>query len=96
MFRMYVGNLPYQLTEDELRDFFTSAGCTVAASGGESTDRFDNPVVIVRMPDGKSKGFGFVTFADEESFNKAQGLDKQEFKGRSLNVSPARPKEDRA
>jgi nucleolin len=85
MFRVYVGNLPYSVRDAELKDFFEKAGCKVVE--GEAT--------VVMMPDGRSKGFGFVTFQDEESFNKALALSGTDMQGRSVRVDAARPKEDR-
>lgn len=83
MFRVYVGNLPYPARDGDLKAFFEKAGCSVT----EST--------VVMMPDGRSKGFGFVSFADEESFKKAQALSGGEMDGRSIRIDAARPKEDR-
>ena len=83
MFRVYVGNLPYTVRDADLKDFFEKAGCTTT----EAT--------VVMMPDGRSKGFGFVSFADEESFKKATAMSGSEMQGRSVRIDAARPKEDR-
>lgn len=83
MFRVYVGNLPYSARDADLKDFFEKAGCKVTES------------MVVMMPDGRSKGFGFVSFEDEDSFKKAQGLSGTDMQGRQVRIDAARPKEDR-
>lgn len=83
MFRVYVGNLPYSVRDAELKDFFEKAGCKVT----EAT--------VLIMPDGRSKGFGFVSLEDKESFEKAKGLSGTDMMGRQVRVDEARPKEDR-
>lgn len=82
--KIYVGSLPYSTTDDQLRDFFSQAGEVASAS-----------VLIDRMT-GRSRGFGFVEMANEESFQKALGLNGQEMDGRALVVNEARPREERA
>ena len=78
--KLYVGNLLYEVTEDNLRDLFSQAG-EVAA------------VQVIRFADtGRSKGFGFVEMIDEESAQKAvETLHDQDFMGRKLIVNEARP-----
>ncbi len=78
--KLYVGNLLYEVTDDELRDLFAQVGAVATAS-------------VIRFADsGRSKGFGFVEMADEDSANKAiESLNGQDFKGRKLVVSEARP-----
>ena len=78
--KLYVGNLLYEVTDDELRDLFAQAGAVATAS-------------VIRFADsGRSKGFGFVEMADEDSAKKAiEQLNGQDFKGRKLVVSEARP-----
>ncbi len=83
MFRVYVGNLPYAVRDGDLKEFFENAGCKVT----EST--------VVMMPDGRSKGFGFVSLEDEDSFKKAQALSGSDMQGRQVRIDAARPKEDR-
>jgi len=78
--KLYVGNLPYSTTGDQLKEHFAVAG--------EVTDA----VVISDKMSGRSKGFGFVTMADEAAAQKAIAeLDGKEFDGRPLKVSLARP-----
>ncbi|OGK18423.1 hypothetical protein A3D80_02655 [Candidatus Roizmanbacteria bacterium RIFCSPHIGHO2_02_FULL_40_13b] len=82
--KLYVGNLPWSLTGDSLREMF--------ASFGEITDA----VVISDRMSGRSKGFGFVTFATEESAQKAVAeMNEKEVEGRKLVVNTAKPREDR-
>src|SRR5438105_2163479 len=82
--KLYVGNLPWSMTNDSLRDMFTQFG--------EVTDA----AVITDRMTGRSKGFGFVTFANEEDANKAiQEMQEKEIEGRKIIVNVARPKEDR-
>ena len=78
---IYVGNLPYETREDELRDLFAAYGTVEAAR--VITDQFT----------GKSRGFGFVEMADREEGNKAiEELDSSELGGRNLRVNEAKPK----
>jgi len=82
--KVYVGNLAFSVKEDELREKF--------ASFGELTE----VTIIMDRMSGRSKGFGFVTFADDEAAKKAIAeLDGKEFQGRNLKVNEARPMEER-
>jgi RNA recognition motif-containing protein len=78
--KLYVGNLLYEATEDNLRDLFSQAGEVTA-------------VQVIRFADsGRSKGFGFVEMVDEESASKAiEMFHDQDFMGRKLIVNEARP-----
>ncbi len=78
--KLYVGNLLYEVTEDQLRDLFSQAGEVTA-------------VQVIRFADsGRSKGFGFVEMGDEESAQKAiEMFHDQDFNGRKLIVNEARP-----
>jgi len=81
---LYVGNLPYSTTQDQLKDLFSQAG--EVASATVITDKFS----------GRSKGFGFVEMADADGASKAVAeLNGYEMDGRSIRVSEARPKEER-
>jgi len=82
--KLYVGNLPYDATEDELRQLFSGAG-TVAE------------VTIIKDRDtGRSKGFGFVQMATQAEAEKAASMfNGQEFHNRQLKVDLARPREER-
>lgn len=78
--KLYVGNLLYEVTDEDLKTQFTSAGNVVSAA-------------VIRFRDtGRSKGFGFVEMSTEEEAQKAiDTLSGQDFKGRKLVVSEARP-----
>lgn len=78
--KIYVGNLPYSVSDKDLKEMFSSYGEIVEA------------VVIKDKYSGRSKGFGFVTFADEESAQKAVSeMNEKEVQGRNLKVNEARP-----
>ncbi|NTU46567.1 RNA-binding protein [Candidatus Roizmanbacteria bacterium] len=81
--KLYVGNLPWSMTNDTLREMFSQFG--------EITDA----VVISDRMTGRSKGFGFVTFDNEESAgNAVRAMNEQEVEGRKIIVNVARPKEE--
>ena len=81
---LYVANLPWRTTEDELAD--------LCAEFGQVSD-----VRVIQDPaTGRSRGYGFVEFADPEHLPSAvDALNGREFNGRRLVVSPARPKQPR-
>lgn len=82
--KIFVGNLPWSIKNDELRDLFSQFG--------EVTDA----VVIMERRTGRSKGFGFVTFATEESADRAiQEMHERDVQGRNIVVNKARPREER-
>jgi len=82
--KLYVGNLPYAVDDAKLSEMFASIGEVVEAK--VITDKFS----------GKSKGFGFVTMADEETAQKAIAeMNGKELEGRALTVSVARPPVER-
>jgi len=82
--KLYVGNLPWSITNDSLRELF--------ASYGEITDA----VVITDRMSGRSKGFGFVTFANEADAEKATAeMHDKDIEGRKIIVNVARPREER-
>ncbi len=82
--RLYVGNLPYQLTVDELRDFFAGAGTVTDAA------------IITDRETGRSKGFGFVEFATQEDAARAQSMfNGAQLRNRTLKVDLAKPRDDR-
>lgn len=77
--KLYVGNLSYDTTEDGLRQLFGQFG------------EIESVVIITDRISGRSKGFGFVEYKEDADAEKALGLDGQEFDGRELKVSEARP-----
>ena len=80
---IYVGNLSYSVTEDELRESFGSFG--EVSSVNIITDRFS----------GQSKGFGFVEMPENTEAEAAiKALDGQEMKGRNLKINQARPRRE--
>lgn len=82
---IYVGNLSYQTTEDELREAFGAHG--EVTSVAIITDRFS----------GQSKGFGFVEMSDDEGAKTAIGaLDGTDVSGRQIKVNEARPRAERS
>ena len=83
--KLYVGNLPYSATNDQLRELFGQAG--------EVTDA----AIIMDRESGRSKGFGFVTMADAAGAEKAiEMFNGYEMDQRQLTVNAARPREERA
>ena len=81
---IYVGNLPYTINEDELRDLFAEHGEVSSVN------------IISDRATGQSKGFGFVempTQSEAESAIKA--LDEASVKGRNIRVNEARPRADK-
>jgi RNA recognition motif-containing protein len=82
--KLYVGNLPFGVTSQELSDLFAQAGEVVSAN--VITDRFS----------GQSRGFGFVEMTTDESAQAAiQQFNDYQMKGRSLKVNEAKPREGR-
>ena len=81
MTNIYVGNLPYDMTDAKLEETFTSFGTVERAK------------VIVDRVSGRSRGFGFVEMASSEEAKAAiEGLNGSEVDGRTLVVNEARPK----
>ncbi|MHB8627053.1 MAG: RNA recognition motif domain-containing protein [Aggregatilineales bacterium] len=81
--RLYVGNLPYTVDEEQLRELFGKAG-TVA-----------DVAVITDRETGRSKGFGFVTMASADDATKAiSQLNNYAMGNRNLTVNEARPREE--
>ena len=82
---IYVGNLPYSMTEGDLREAFEAFGAV--SSAAVITDKFS----------GQSKGFGFVEMSDNAEADAAiKGLNGSSVQGRSLKVNEAKPREQRA
>lgn len=82
--RLYVGNLPYNVTQSRLQEIFSPFGAL-----GEIT-------VITDKFSGRSKGFGFVEFENPDEAREAiEKLNGTDMDGRNIVVNEARPKEDR-
>lgn len=78
---IYVGNLSFSTTDDEMRQIFEEFGQVTSAT------------VIQDKFSGKSRGFGFVEMASDEEGQKAiEGLHEKEISGRTLKVNEARPR----
>ncbi len=82
--KLYVGNLPYSVSDEELRTMFEPFG------------NVESVQVIMDRDTGRSKGFGFVEMSNSDEGQAAiQGMHDKELGGRKLVVNEARPKEDR-
>ena len=79
--KLYVGNLPYTTTEQDLQELFASAG------------NVDSVNLMRDMATGRARGFAFVEMAtDEEAQQAISMLNERDFGGRNLTVNEARPK----
>ena len=82
--RLYVGNLNFRTTSDELREIFSQAG------------EVENATVVEDRDTGRSRGFGFVEMATAEGAAAAiEQFNGKEFGGRALTVNEARPRVER-
>ena len=82
--KLYVGNLPWSVKDVELKDMFAKFG------------EISEAIVISDKYSGRSKGFGFVTFASKENADAAvTEMNGKEFEGRAIKVSEARPMEEK-
>lgn len=82
--KLFIGNLDYTVTSEDLRDAFGKIGNVIDA------------VVITDRETRRSRGFGFVEFATAEEAEKAvKELNGSELKGRKINVNEAKPQENR-
>lgn len=78
---LYVGNLPWNTTSDDLSNFFRQYGEVVSSR------------IITDRETGRSRGFGFVEVEDNEAERLTQELNGKEFGGRPLTVNEAKPKQ---
>ena len=84
MKNLFVGNLSFTATEDELRDLFSAFG------------EVQQVRIMTDRDTGKSRGFAFVEIADDDAAAKAiSDLNGKEFGGRALTINEARPKPER-
>ncbi len=82
--KLFVGNIDWNATDDDLRAAFSSFG------------EIEEVVIVTDKFSGRSKGFGFVTFVNEEDAQKAIAeMDGYDLKGRKIAVSEARPPKPR-
>ena len=82
--KLFIGSLPYSTTDEELEQLFAAEGTVASAK------------VIFDRETGRSKGFGFVEFEnDDEAKAAIEKLNGSDFNGRSLVVNEARPQEPR-
>ena len=82
--KLFVGNIDWNATDDDLRAAFSSFG------------EIEEVVIVTDKFSGRSKGFGFVTFVNEEDAQKAIAeMDGYDLKGRKIAVSEPRPPKPR-
>jgi RNA recognition motif-containing protein len=82
--KLFVGSLPYSMTDDDLRQLFADFGEVASAK------------VIIDRDNNRSKGFGFVELNDDEAAKKAiDALNNSQVSGRTIVVNEARPQEAR-
>ena len=77
--KLFVGNLSFETTSDEIRDLFSEVGAV------------DSCQVITDRDTGRSKGFGFVSMNDEDAEKAIAAFNGKDFGGRALTVNEARP-----
>lgn len=81
--KLFVGNLPFSLTEQQMQDHFAAHGAVTSAR------------IIVDRESGRSRGFGFVEMSDDAQARAAiAALDGQPLNGRQIRVSEAKPQEN--
>lgn len=82
--KLYVGNLPFKMGIEDLKKHFSKFG------------EIEDAIIIVNKYNGRSKGFGFITFLDDEAGKEAiEAMNEKEIEGRKLIVNEARPMETR-
>lgn len=81
--KLYVGNLSFRVTSEDLQEHFATAGAVSSAN------------VVMDRETGRSRGFGFVEMASDDDANNAIAqFNGQEYDGRNMVVNEARPRED--
>ena len=80
---LYVGNLPWSATEQEIRNTFAAYGEVISVKLVEDRET------------GRPRGFGFVEMDDQGGADAVEALDGKDFGGRNLKVNEARPREQR-
>ena len=81
--KMYVGNLPFSATEDDVRELFEQHGEVISVN------------LLLDRETGRPRGFGFIEMNDEGADSAIGELDGYSFQGRNLKVNEARPREER-
>lgn len=81
--RIFVGNLSYQTTEDQLADLFAEAGPV------------ESVTIVTDRDTGRSRGFAFVEMDSEAANNAIEKFNGVELNGRAINVNEARPRPER-
>lgn len=81
---IYVGNLPWSVSEEDIRGLFAPHGSVVSVK------------LVTDRETGRARGFGFVEMEDEGVASAVEALDNSSFGGRTLRVNEARPKAPRA
>ena len=81
--RIFVGNLSYQTTEDQLADLFSQVGAVESAT------------IVTDRETGRSRGFAFVEMDRDAGQQAIDRFNGAEFNGRTINVNEARPRQDR-
>ena len=83
--KLYVGNLPYSISEEDLKSHFQQYGEVASVK------------IVTDRDTGRAKGFGFIEMGSDEEAKKAiNGADGQDFSGRPLKVNEAKPQESRS
>lgn len=81
--RLFIGNLPFRATEDQLTDLFSQAGDVLSVT------------IVTDRETGRSRGFGFVEMEDDFATKAIDMFNGYELDGRALNVNQARPRPER-
>jgi len=84
MNKIYIGNLPYNVTEQDVEDTFAQFGT------------IEDVVLIKDRATGRPKGFGFITFGSDKEAQEALKMDGQDFHGRPVKVNIAKEREKRS
>jgi len=82
--RIFVGNLSYQTTEDQLTDLFSQAG------------EVESATIITDLDTGRSRGFAFVEMDRDAGAKAIEQFNGYELNGRAMNVNEARPRPERS
>ena len=81
---IYIGNLPYSISEDDLRELFAAHGEVASAN------------IIIDRDSGRSKGFGFIEMPDKAQGESAiNAINETDVQGRNVRVNEARPRPER-